>query len=124
MKIIISDHRKIIALQAEFNALFPYLKIEFLQKSNLNRSEAQKKSSKIGDITVADCRTFHNKGELAVNDSMTVAQMEDNFRDVYGLEVQLLRKSGKTWLETSVTSDWTLRKQNEEGKALSYKFDL
>jgi hypothetical protein len=31
----------------------------------------------------------------------------------------VFRKSGKTWLETSVTDDWTLKRQNEEGMELS-----
>jgi hypothetical protein len=50
---------------------------------------------------------------------MTVAELEQQFSDVYGLSVQIFRHSGKAWLETTVTDKWTLEKQNEQGKALS-----
>jgi hypothetical protein len=38
---------------------------------------------------------------------------------VYGLSVQVFRKSGNVWLETSATDNWTLRQQNNEGAELS-----
>jgi hypothetical protein len=50
---------------------------------------------------------------------MSVAELEQQFSDVYGLSVQIFRQSGKAWLETTVTDKWTLEKQNEQGKALS-----
>jgi hypothetical protein len=33
--------------------------------------------------------------------------------------VQVFRKSGKVWLETTVTDGWTLEEQNLQGEALS-----
>jgi hypothetical protein len=36
-----------------------------------------------------------------------------------GLYVQVFRKSGKVWLETTATDNWSLYKQNEEGQELS-----
>jgi len=50
---------------------------------------------------------------------MTVAEMEERFRDIYGLGVQVFRKSGTIWLETTVTDGWTLEDQNKQGEALS-----
>ena len=50
---------------------------------------------------------------------MSVKDLEQNFRDVYGLSVQILRKSGKVWLGTTVTDNWTLKEQNEQGQILS-----
>jgi hypothetical protein len=35
------------------------------------------------------------------------------------LSVQVFRKSGKSWLETTFTDGWTLKKQNQEGIDLS-----
>ena len=119
MKIIIHDHRKIVAIQEEFNLVFPYLKIEFFSKSSLQGGTSSGKEAKHTNKTLAECRTIHHKGEITINPSMTVSEMEKNFRDVYGLEVQLLRKSGKAWLETTVTDKWTLEDQNREGEALS-----
>ena len=52
---------------------------------------------------------------------MTVTDLEQNFSDVYGLSIQVFRKSGDVWLETTITDGWTLEKQNEQGKMLSQK---
>jgi len=43
---------------------------------------------------------------------MTVAELVQNFRDVYGLSVRVFRRSGRLWLGTNVTGNWTLYEQN------------
>jgi hypothetical protein len=50
---------------------------------------------------------------------MTVNELEQRFKSQFGLNIQVFRKHGKTWIETTVTDNWTLFKQNEEGKTLS-----
>jgi hypothetical protein len=50
---------------------------------------------------------------------MTVSNLEQKFRDVYGLSVQVFRRSGKAWLETTFTDGWTLEEQNSQGEDLS-----
>ena len=41
---------------------------------------------------------------------LTVETLESMFEDEFGLHVQVFRKSGETWLQTSVTDHWTLEK--------------
>lgn len=119
MKLTINDHRKIFAIQEEFSKIFPYLKLEFFSKPHRVGASSSKKLMKSSSKTIGECRVVHNKGSLTITPNMTVAGLEEAFRDVYGLSVQVFRKSGKVWLETTVTDDWSLEKQNEEGKALS-----
>lgn len=119
MKLIINDHRKIFAIQEEFNQLFPYLKLEFFSKPHTNGGATSKKLVKHSSKTLGECRTLHNTGEVTIIPGMTVSELEQGFGDVYGLGVQVFRKSGKTWLETTVTDNWTLEKQNEQGEELS-----
>lgn len=45
--------------------------------------------------------------------------MSKDFRDVYGMGVQVFTKSGKVWLETTVTVGWTREQQNKQGEELS-----
>ena len=119
MKITINDHRKIFAIQEEFNTMFPYLKIEFFTKPHTMGAGSPKKQIKHSSKTLGECRTIHKKGTITITSNMTVADMEQNFNDVYGLSVQVFRKSGKAWLETTVTDSWTLEEQNKQGEALS-----
>ncbi len=119
MKININDNRKIFAIQEEFNTLFPYLKIEFFSKPHKVGGASAKKLIKHNSKTLGECRTVHNNGEITITPSLTVSDLEQRFQDVYGLNVQVFRKSGKVWLETTVTDGWSLDEQNKQGEALS-----
>lgn len=119
MKIEINDHRKIFAIQEEFSKLFPWLKLEFFEKPHRIGGPSPKKDIVSSSKTLGQCRTVHDSGAITISPGMTVAELEQSFRDVYGLSVQVFRKSGKSWLETTVTDSWTLEKQNEQGKMLS-----
>ena len=119
MKITINDSRKIFAIQEEFSTLFPYLKLEFLSKPNEPGGAPSGKPIKNESKTLGECRTVHNKGTVTITPNLTVTDLENSFRDVYGLGINILRKSGKSWLETTVTEGWTLEEQNNQGEALS-----
>jgi hypothetical protein len=119
MKIKINDRRKIFAIQEEFNTVFPYLKLEFFSKPSKQDGTPIKKMIKQASKTLGECRTIHNKGSIVITPEITVSALEQRFSDVYGLGVLVLRKSGKVWLETTVTDGWTLEEQNLQGEALS-----
>jgi uncharacterized pyridoxal phosphate-containing UPF0001 family protein len=120
MKITINDLRKINAIQKEFNDVFPFLLIQFFCKPHTKAGASPKKQIEDSSKTLGECRTIHTKGHITIAPSMTAADIEEQFRDRYGLSVQVFRKSGKSWLETSATGEWTLEKQNAEGEALSH----
>jgi len=119
MKIIINDNRKISAIQEEFNAQFPFLKLEFFSKPHKPGGPSPRRLMKNNGKTLGECRTIHNKGVITITPQLTVAELEQRFADTYGLSLQVFRKSGKLWLETTVTDKWTLEEQNKQGEALS-----
>ena len=118
MNIILKDNKHISAIQEEFHAAFPFLKIEFFARSHKPGKASAKSLMKSGDKTLGECRLLH-EGQLSITPSMTVTDLEQQFREMYGLNVQVFRKSGQVWLETSVTDGWTLDMQNQQGEALS-----
>ena len=119
MKILISDSRKIQQLQEQFNTAYPFLKLEFFSRPHKMGHGSAPKLMKGADRTIGPCRTINKKGNLNISPDMTVAEIEQKFRENYGLNVQIFRKSGKVWLETTVTDGWTLEQQNSQGEALS-----
>jgi hypothetical protein len=70
------------------------------------------------DKTLAECRLLH-EGQMNITPAMTVTELEQEFEKIYGLHIQVFRKSGQVWLETSVTDGWTLDMQNKQGESLS-----
>jgi hypothetical protein len=119
MKIMISDSRKVNQLQEQFTEIFPFLKLEFFSRPHKVGQGSARKMLKNQQKTIGECRTIHNKGHINITPSMSVAQLEQQFRELYGLNVQVFRKSGSVWLETTVTDSWSLEKQNTQGEALS-----
>lgn len=119
MKITINDNRKIFAIQEAFTNAFPYLKLEFFAKPHKTGGASAKKFIKHPSKTLGECRTVHNTGTITITGNTTVGELEQRFSDVYGLGVQVFRRSGKIWLETTVTDSWTLERQNQEGESLS-----
>lgn len=119
MRIIINDRRKIDAVQKEFSEMFPYLKLEFYAKPHQYGGAASQKLMQHQSKQIGEYRTIHNSGSITITPGMTVCDLEKYFSDVFGLKVHVLRKSGKAWLETTVTDGWTLDDQNKQGEELS-----
>ena len=119
MKIEINDNRKIFAIQKEFNSTFPYLKLEFFSRPHTTGGPSSKKFVTHNSKSLLECRTIHTSGTVTITPSMTVSELEQHFKDVFGLNVQVFRRSGKTWLETTATDSWTLQEQNTQGKELT-----
>jgi len=119
MEITINDQRKIFAVQKEFSDMFPFLKLEFYSKSNKGGGAPSTKLMKHISKSIAECRTIHSPGNLTIHPHMTVGELEQGFRDVYGLSIEVFRKSENNWLGITETADWTLEKQNSEGSELS-----
>lgn len=120
MKISISDKRKISAIQKEFSNAFPYLRLEFFSKPHTIGKGSDKTVRIIPDHkTIGDCRKVRKNRNLSVTPDMKVSTLEQIFKDDFGLYVQVFRKSGRVWLETTMTDDWTLAEQNHQGEELS-----
>ena len=92
MKITINDHRKIFAVQEEFNNIFPNLIIEFHAKGSKEGSASSSHLVK-HDRILGECRTDHNKGEITITPNTTVGDLKNDFRDIYGLTAEVFRRS-------------------------------
>lgn len=114
MVLQISQNRTLKETQDEFNSAYPYLRIEFYR--NTEPGFARRHLNSIMPMTAAGLR---QGGDLEINDLMTVGQLENAFREKFGLNVQVSRRSGTLWLETTMTNNWTLKQQNDHGRELS-----
>lgn len=111
--ITVSDKYKIHTIKEKFNTFFPYLRIE-LFKSATNVSGISEKN-----LPLEEFRLNGNTDTIVISPNMTVFDLEMRFKNIYGLMAQIYRKSGKIWLETTVTDSWTLEEQNKQGESLS-----
>lgn len=119
MKITLDKTKTIRDVQKEFSESFPFLKIEFFTRPHSRGMGSEKKHMKDGAALLADLNQTGSSGEIHIAGEMTVAQLEQMFEASFGLHVQVFRRSGKLWLETTATDNWTLDYQNEQGRELS-----
>lgn len=106
-------------VQEEFNSAYPYLKIEFFRSRPKKAVPTTAANLLTHSLTIDEARRTHHNGHLELYDSMKVAELEQAFHDHYGLNVQVFRKSGSVWLETTMTDAWTLKQQNDHGREIS-----
>ncbi len=114
---IIDEHKEIGVIKEEFNALFPYLKIEFSKSSG--RVDMRPQTPLKNSGTLKTFRKSGSEGKVRIRPGMTVLELDRDFNNIYGIVVQVFRKSGKAWLEATFTEGWTLEEQNRQGQDLS-----
>lgn len=112
----IQDKRTLKETQKEFNQKFPFLQIKFYAEKH-NPGETSPVQQKLNnDLTIGEVRTVHSEGDLSVNANQKISTLEKAFLDEFGLNVQVFRKSGNLWLQTSKTDHWTLGEANRKGE--------
>jgi hypothetical protein len=117
---IIQDSKSIKDIQAEFHHMFPGLRIVFYQVGHDDHEGSEKDMEYTSDHQLFNIRQRHTEGVIEIKPEMTVQQLEQGFEELFGLHVQIFRKSGTVWLQTINTDDWTLKKQNEKGLETSH----
>lgn len=118
--IVIDESQSIESIQKKFNNAFPFLKIEFFKNPHsVGFGSKKKRMYEAGSIKLIDLNKNFKRGRVSIDTNRTVANLESDFQNQFGLNIQVFRKSGKVWLETSVTDSWTLGEQNIEGLRFS-----
>lgn len=120
----IDGKQTIATLQKEFNKSFPYLKIEFFREPCIKGKGNSKDKMITTNEVISRLQTKKKFGKISFTNQTMVRELEENFLNKFGICMQVFRKSGKIWLETTSTDDWTLEQQNEEGRSLAQHFKI
>jgi len=115
MEITINDAKTLQEIQQEFNQYFPNLKIEFFKKEHELKEGNQAKDVVDLQKKIGEVRKVHHSGGLSINGHKKVVSLEKEFEEKYGLNAQVFRRSGRVWLQTTATDEWTLAEQNQAG---------
>lgn len=119
MTIEITTDRLIGDIQKDFAYVFPYLKIEFFRKGTRYRQTKERTISLPITQTIGSVFKNNRKGMLTISPVMTVSELEKLCDEQFGISVQVYRRSGTLWLETSMTDSWTMQQQNDRGSEIS-----
>ena len=118
MTIKIDDQLLISEVQKKFSGIFPFLQLHFFPPASnplLIFAQPEIPSGK----RLVNFKKEEKTGRFTITPKDPVSVVEQNFRDQYAMEVQVLRRSGNTWLMTTKTDDYTLEQQNTLGIEMS-----
>lgn len=121
MKLKINKDTTVLNIQKQFNDYYPSLKIEFFK--NLAKNKPFRKAEILNAAeTLKHMDIYYEGREIDVDSERSVRDVTKDFENVFGLSAHVLRKSGNVWVEASLTEDWALGDQNDEGKQISGHF--
>ncbi len=118
MQLRIEAERTLGEVQEDFNLEFPFLKLGFFSKAHKAFKSSNAKFLLTDKATTMReiCDEGRADGLLFLDGSMPTWQVERLFEEEFGLHVQVFRKSGSQWLETSRTDNLTLDQQMAKAK--------
>lgn len=108
-------------IQKQFNACYPFLKVEFFKKIPVNQPIYKAELISAFESNKPLDGSWEGK-VIDISGGRTVLEVENDFENLFGFPAHVFRKSGNVWVETSLTSDWSLLEQNEEGAEISSHF--
>ena len=123
MVLYIEHETEVKALQERFNELYPFLQLHFIRTLVENGKPLKKIVKATPDQKLKEITNKLKPGMISVRENLTVAEVLDDFRN-HGVIVQVYRKSGTLWVETSLTEDWTLERQNREAYLINTTEDF
>jgi hypothetical protein len=117
MKILLFSNRTVEEIKEEFSAAYPYLKISFYTK----KQEAEGTLAEEVDPSteLIEVSGVLKEGDIEINPTDTIKEVERKFEKQYGLPVHIFRKQNGAWMNTTITDDLTLQEQNLWGREAS-----
>jgi hypothetical protein len=114
---ILNNSTKITEIQKAFQKVFSNLKIEFYNEPHDPGKGSVQRNHLPEDSLIGNSGFNGNESDLIWNENMTVQEFETEMSQKFGLFVQVFRKSGNLWMQTTATDSWTLSEQNRKGGA-------
>ena len=119
MKLHIKSSTSINEIKETFHNSYPYLKIEFFKKPHIEGEPTALIDMIKDNIAVGEINSHVKESLVSFNPDDSVAKVEQGFRDMFGLSVQVFRRQKQVWIETTRTDHLTLAEQNNMGKEAS-----
>lgn len=116
MEIEITGHTPLSEIRKAFKAEFPFLDIAFFSKEHEEGAASLKKNLLDYQSTCSEAGDPHRIGLLQISGDQTASETEKELETGFGLHIQIMRKSGNVWLQTTTSDDLSLNDLNEEAR--------
>ena len=110
-------------VQEAFSRHYPHLKlVYFIDRNKDNRLSADERIQNL-KMSIGSIREIAYDGYMQIEPDMSVKQVEQEFWNTFGLDVQIFRKSGNKWLMTNSSDLWTLKEQNYKAEEMDLQVE-
>lgn len=117
----VTNDRTLADLQKDFEKVFPYLRIQFYNTNYQQGRSCAACHLLDAQLTIGSVQEKNTTGFFTLDEDMTVGTFEQLFWDLYGLHIQVFRKSYGKWLQTWATDNWSLSDQNLRSEIMGDK---
>lgn len=111
---LINNSKTVSQIKSEFNNRFPYLKIAFYTKKHKEGEGTDPIHEIAANLHLNSVRDSEHEGVINISPEMSTGELEQAFEDHFGMHIQIFRKSGDLWLQTTSTDEWSLSEQNKQ----------
>jgi hypothetical protein len=119
---IITNEKSLEFVQEEFHQRFPFLKLEFYTNQHQSGHGSPIGETLDSSLLIKQVRKQDSDGNLNIDPTMKVSELELALFEEFGLNAQVFRRSGNIWIQTSFTDNWSLEKQNRKGESSEKHF--
>lgn len=113
MIIEIDDTKTIDTITKEFSDSFPFLKIEFFDEPHAWQQPSSIHYLLPKEKKIAEIRKKQTPAVMEIHSWQLTGVVEQEFKKIFGLNIQVFRHHGAEWIQTAGTDDLTLEQQNE-----------
>jgi len=113
-KIIIQPKISLSELKRQFSHQYPYLKLEFFNKSHeFHGGNLAKNMIRNTDVKIEDISKCNASAYAEIKADLQVGKFEIKFQEQFNLGVQVFKKSRGTYIETTRSDDFTFGQLNK-----------
>lgn len=116
MIIEINDAKTLASVNEAFSEYYPFLGIAFFGSPHHWQESSSQKQRLPYDKKIGEIRKHHLPGVIEIHSWQKTGTVEQEFRRRFGLNIQVLRRHGDSWVQTAGTDELTLEEQNEIGR--------
>jgi hypothetical protein len=114
MKITIHSGSKVKDLKTLFHDTFSELKIELFKPGHQVSGGQAKAGILDNEQIISLLPDFQPNSPFEFDENTKISEFENGFTSHFNVAVQVFRKSGNLYLETTETDHWTLAESQEE----------
>jgi hypothetical protein len=113
MIVTIKDELLVEEVKECFSNCFPDLKIEFLAEPDRSDKNLPDDNHVVTKARIGEIRKKHVSDSLEIKPSDTVGKIENSFKNLLGLEVQVFKVENKNWTQVTTAGRCSLKVQHE-----------